>query len=508
MAENSPGLGAPETEEQGFAGNCAPSPDRRSVENPSGLGAKGTEVQGFAGYRAPSPGRRLAENSPGLGAPGTEAQVFAGNRAPSPDRRSVENPSGLGATGTEVQGFAGNRAPSPDRRLAENSPGLGAPGTEVQGLAGYCAPSPSRRLAENSPGLGAKGTEAQGLAGYCAPSPGRRFKSKPDDNKCVLKGNFFCGTVGAQRGGGANATRADCRRRRRTEGGAEREDEAMRLKLVMKDREYRDALAERIRRSRWNLYVIIEDNFRMEEDTLLVTDVGEGKLREGMVLLSSECRREVEGKGPYVLFKYAGVDELLTDLRLCAFLWTGKGDLRRGEERIVTVGAVERTDLGHRLAEQVALELGERLEEPVLLLDLTYFYREGQPEESGNTFRKLVYYLQSGKSIPVEVFFRRERGNVFRVRMPRGMNELMKIPGRECLELIREMGRYFSAVVCSVGDCFSERNIEVMKNSEWCIYMAEEDMREYFPKTSLVVPERTGEIRNAARLVQGILETP
>lgn len=179
----------------------------------------------------------------------------------------------------------------------------------------------------------------------------------------------------------------------------------MRLKLVMKDREYRDALAERIRRSRWNLYVIIEDNFRMEEDTLLVTDVGEGKLREGMVLLSSECRREVEGKGPYVLFKYAGVDELLTDLRLCSFLWTGKGDLRRGEERIVTVGAVERTDLGHRLAEQVALELGERLEEAVLLLDLTYFYREGQPEESGNTFRKLVYYLQSGKSIPVEVFF-------------------------------------------------------------------------------------------------------
>ena len=47
----------------------------------------------------------------------------------------------------------------------------------------------------------------------------RRFRSKPDDNKCVLKGNFFCGTVGAQRGGAANTTRADCRRRRRTDPG-------------------------------------------------------------------------------------------------------------------------------------------------------------------------------------------------------------------------------------------------------------------------------------------------
>ena len=36
-------------------------------------------------------GRRSIENSPGLGAPGTEEQGFAGNRAPSPDRRPVEN---------------------------------------------------------------------------------------------------------------------------------------------------------------------------------------------------------------------------------------------------------------------------------------------------------------------------------------------------------------------------------------------------------------------------------
>ena len=115
--------------------------------------------------------RLLSEG--GLGAPGTEVQGFAGYCAPSPDRRSVENPSGLCAKGTEVQGFAGNRAPSPGRRSIENSPGLGANGTEVQGFAGYCAPSPGRRLAENLPGLGEPGTEVQGFAGYRAPSPDR-----------------------------------------------------------------------------------------------------------------------------------------------------------------------------------------------------------------------------------------------------------------------------------------------------------------------------------------------
>ena len=76
--------------------------------------------------------RLLSEG--GLGAPGMEVEGFAGSCAPSPDRRPAENPSGLGAPGTEAEGFAGSCAPSSDRRPAKNPSGLGAPGMEVDML--------------------------------------------------------------------------------------------------------------------------------------------------------------------------------------------------------------------------------------------------------------------------------------------------------------------------------------------------------------------------------------
>ena len=52
--ENGLKLGAKETEDQGFAVVCAPSPRRPRVENGLKLGAKETEEQGFAVVRAPS----------------------------------------------------------------------------------------------------------------------------------------------------------------------------------------------------------------------------------------------------------------------------------------------------------------------------------------------------------------------------------------------------------------------------------------------------------------------
>ena len=60
FAEKAPELGVKETEEQGFAGNRAPSPRRPDAEKATGIGARETEEQGFARNRAPSPRRPSA----------------------------------------------------------------------------------------------------------------------------------------------------------------------------------------------------------------------------------------------------------------------------------------------------------------------------------------------------------------------------------------------------------------------------------------------------------------
>lgn len=279
----------------------------------------------------------------------------------------------------------------------------------------------------------------------------------------------------------------------------------MKLKLVMKDREYRDALARAIGRQKSNLYVIIEDNFNPEEDTLIVTDVGQGKLREGMVYLGREDDRRIEGIGPYTLFKYESVDELIRDLSLCCYLWCGKGEIPQSAGYLITTGTMNRPDVCEQLAESLAAELAKRIDGRVLLIPLTYFYiGSGFREKEESVIRKLLYYIQMERKIPLEPFFRREEGNVYRLRMPEGMNELLRIPEEERVGFIRQLGRYFPVVICNLGDCYSEGNIQLMQNADRCIYMIPEEMKAYFPKTADFVPE--GELMELSSLSNRIAE--
>lgn len=279
----------------------------------------------------------------------------------------------------------------------------------------------------------------------------------------------------------------------------------MKLKLVMKDREYRDALARAIGRQKSNLYVIIEDNFNPEEDSLIVTDVGQGKLREGMVYLGREDDRRIEGSGPYTLFKYESVEALIRDLSLCCYLWCGNGEIPDSTGYLITTGTMNRPDLCEELAESLAAELAKRIDGRVLLIPLTYFYigsRFQETEES--VIRKLLYYIQMERKIPLEPFFRREEGNVYRLRMTEGMNELLRMPENERVGFIRQLGRYFPVVICNLGDCYSEGNIQLMQNADRCIYMVPEEMKAYFPKTADFVPE--GELAELSSLSNRIVE--
>ena len=83
------------------------------------LGATETENQGFAGFRAPTPELQAGEKGLQLGATETENQGLAGFLAPTPELQAGEKGLRLGATETENQGLTGFRAPTP-RRLPGN----------------------------------------------------------------------------------------------------------------------------------------------------------------------------------------------------------------------------------------------------------------------------------------------------------------------------------------------------------------------------------------------------
>ncbi len=291
----------------------------------------------------------------------------------------------------------------------------------------------------------------------------------------------------------------------------------MKLKLMMKDREYQDALAARLGRVCSELFVEIGSDFSQDEDTLIVTDIGQGKLGPGMVFLHRECVQEMEGTGPYTLFKYDSVDSLIRCLCACFYLWTGQGVLPVQSSYMVYVGAVSRTDMCHGFAESFAKQLSNRSDYSVLYLPLSYFLAGyGYATDSGadyspdvapdkTIFRKLVYYVQQGREIPRDAFFRRHHRNIYELRLERGINPVALMGGDGRNEFIRKVSSYFDIIILTVGDCYSRENLELMKEADVRIYLSDDEMAPFFPEESYFVPENEYGMKRVEAVVSDIL---
>lgn len=256
--------------------------------------------------------------------------------------------------------------------------------------------------------------------------------------------------------------------------------ETMKVKLVMRDIEYRDALAKRWSKTGSNLYVEIGEEFVQDENEIIITDVGYGKLKPGMIYLHPEPRREVEGIGPHTLFKYAGAESLLRDINICFYLWTGQGTLPDGHSFILLLGAESRTDLCHQYAFALSQELGRQSELSVLYLPLTYFIPEiavaaERDAEACGTIRKLGYYLEQKREISPEMFFHQYSNQVYQLRSLNnktlGINELTQITNEEQMSFIENVSKYFDITVLMVGDYFNKNTVELMQLSDRSIFL-------------------------------------
>ncbi len=275
----------------------------------------------------------------------------------------------------------------------------------------------------------------------------------------------------------------------------------MKLKLMMRDQEYQNALAARLGRVCSEIYVEIGNDFSQDEDTLIITDIGRGRLGPGMVFLHKECIQEMEGCGPYTLFKYDSVGSLVRNLWECFYLWTGRGTLPVQSTSMVFVGAASRTDICHRFAESFAQQLSNHSDFSVLYLPLSYLlmgYRctvDSGMEDFNNSipdktvFRKLVYYVQQGREIPRNLFFCRLHRNVFQLHTENGINPVATMGSEGRNDFIRKISSYFDIVILSAGDCYSQENLDLMMEANVRFFLIDNEMRAVFPPESYFIPE-------------------
>lgn len=294
----------------------------------------------------------------------------------------------------------------------------------------------------------------------------------------------------------------------------------MKIKLVIKDAEYRNALLQAISVADREILAEIaavpsdlQDCMCVTDDPRLLLDEG-GELNSRMIVYISECARDkrLEPPGPYVLFKYEHIDVIISELILCNYLATGNGIERLGAGRILCVcsdSTVRSTDFVQRFARNLAYRTDER----VLVISLKYTNPYGTTAGDPMCVHRMFYYFRKNGDVSIDSFTLRDKYEVYHLATDMGWNFLMDISARELQDLITCLRKYFHHVILDVGECYCRSNIEILANAGSVVFLSEENSRRRYDsilrsmvmeyeekdnvkvfKTSVMPDERYGEI--------------
>jgi hypothetical protein len=256
----------------------------------------------------------------------------------------------------------------------------------------------------------------------------------------------------------------------------------MKLKLLFKDREYLKALVDAFSRSDKEFFAEIARDLSMKPDTLLLTDrlrceFSDEAIRRigaGTVFLTPfRPDGDISGEGPYEIFKYERVSEMLADLHLCYYLYTGEKSRPSGHSRKLAVfsdsASADSTAISEIVARHTAYDTGGR----VLLLPLGYLSRSSCGDTCDmRIFRRFMYFAEQNRDFPADFFFRRDEYGVYRVPGFSGLNPFSRLDSAVLDRLTdRLAGKYFDTVVLDIGAFYSEANLGVIRKADSFFYI-------------------------------------
>lgn len=251
----------------------------------------------------------------------------------------------------------------------------------------------------------------------------------------------------------------------------------MRLGILIRDGDYRDALIDRLSSYDNDLLVnIIGKSKGDASDCLILTDIGPEEFDNEVLseiscrtvfLSTSPCTAERNGNDVYrSVFKYGGVNTLLSELMLAYNEWRGNVSIRNYTGRIITVCSESDTSSAEKavsLARQIVYRQGGR----ILLISMGYINDHGRNEEDKvNRFARLMYAIRTGRESASDSFTYTDSYGVSFLMLPCGINPIAYLGEEEIRGVIRALSGRFDTLVLDIGTCFREENMALMKESD------------------------------------------
>lgn len=251
----------------------------------------------------------------------------------------------------------------------------------------------------------------------------------------------------------------------------------MRLGIMIRDTEYRDALLGKLSAYDNDIYVnIITNNVKDASGCVILTDIPPSSL-ENKVLSALKPRTvfiissEKENRDDcFTVFKFSSIPEIISELSVVYNRWRGIGLVRDHTARLITVCCESDSYSAERcrtLAGQIIYSHGGS----VLILPLSYINDHGVNDEvRSNSLSRILYSIQCGRERGLEGVTYTDSYGVSSLLLSRGRNPVAYLDEEELKLLIFGLSKKYDTIIADAATCFRDENIMLMKGSENIVF--------------------------------------
>lgn len=251
----------------------------------------------------------------------------------------------------------------------------------------------------------------------------------------------------------------------------------MRIRLIIKDDEYRQAMVDTIGRSDKDVYVEIgrmDSCSDIGDKTLIITDypsdtcsflsIPDFQMRVIFLTTNPGDILSLDNDDYYKLFKYNSISSIFSDVEQIYYKWTGESNNSLGlVGRVYAVCASKSMDSSiyvKALARQVLFRRGGS----ILVISLRYINDYACTDEMNTSrFSRLMYYMDINQEFPAEAFTYNDAYGISYMRLPSGLNPVAYLDLNDLENLVRCFShKNFDTVILDIGNSYSEVNIRMI----------------------------------------------
>lgn len=251
----------------------------------------------------------------------------------------------------------------------------------------------------------------------------------------------------------------------------------MRLGIMIRDAEYRDALVRKLSSYDNDIYVnIITSNVKDASGSVILTDIPPSSLDSKVLavlrprtVFITDSENDVRDDCSTV-FKFSSIPEIISELSLVYNSWHGLGPGRDHSARLISVCCESDSYSAERcrtLAAQIIYSHGGS----ILILPLSYINDYGVNDTvSGNSLSRLLYSIQCDRKTGMEGVTYTDSYGISSLLLSRGRNPVAYLDDEELRTLIFGLSKKYDTIIADAASCFREENIRIMKASENIVF--------------------------------------